>query len=136
MNKRYYKILHGFGPEDSIEIEESEVQKAYVAFLQKKDAVYSGGAIKGERIIEIKPDFHRTMGWNRGYSLGSDDFEELSQKGIDRKMQHFLAEAKDKVQYLISTNQLHLLGTNFELPKVSNTFSEEVKQLADSKRIK
>ena len=131
----FYKIIHGFGVEDYIQIEASELQKAYYCFLMKKDAVFSGGAIKGTQILEIKPDFHRIMKWNRGYKLQADDYEELSSKGIDRKAQHFMIEQKEKAQYLIETNQPQLLGTDFEVPKLENKISEEVKALGDSKRI-
>lgn len=104
----YYKIIHGFGVEDYIEIEASELQKAFYCFLEKKDAIFSGGAIRGANIHEIKPDYHRTMGWVRGYKLTGRDFEDMN--GIDRKLQHFLAKTKDVVQHLISTNQLQLIG--------------------------
>lgn len=106
----YYKIIHGFGVEDYIAIDETELQKAYYCFLEKKDSIFSGGAIKGSQILEIKPDFHRIMGWNRGHKLGADDYEELGQKGIDRKTQHFLSATKDVVQHLIETKQTHLIG--------------------------
>lgn len=133
--KTYYKILHGFNPEDYIEIEDTELQKAYYAFLQKKDAVFSGGAVRGGLIQTIKPDFHRTMGWNRGHKLGEDDFAELNQKGIDKKMQNLLSETKEKVQYLIKTNQTHLIGTNFELPKIDERISDDIKQLAEKMKV-
>lgn len=131
----FYKIIHGFGVEDYIQIEASELQKAYYCFLMKKDAVFSGGAIKGTQILEIKPDYHRAMNWNIGYKLGVDDYEELKRKGIDRKMTHFMLGEKEKVQYLIETNQPELLGKDFELPKLENKISDEVKALGDSKRI-
>ncbi len=106
----YYKIIHGFNPEDYIEIEPSEVQKAFYCFLEKKDSVFSGGAIRGSQIMEIKPDFHRAMGWNRGYKLNSEDFGELSEKGIDRKAQTFLARSKEVVEHLLKTGQPELIG--------------------------
>lgn len=108
--KIHYKILHGFSPEDYIEIEENEVQKAFGAFLQKKDAVFTGGAIRGNLIQAIKPDFHKTMGWNRGYKLDNFDYEELSQKGIDKKANDYLSACKDVVQGLIESKQEHLIG--------------------------
>lgn len=115
--KYYYKITHGFNAEDYIEINEQEVEKAFGAFLQKKDAVFSGGAIKGGMIQTIKPDFHRTMNWNRGYKLGEDDYAEISNKGIDRKMQNFISEIKERVQYLLSNKQENLIGKNIDLPE-------------------
>lgn len=136
----YYKIIHGFNIEDYIEIEESEVQKAFYCFLMKKDSVFSGGAVKGSLIQAIKPDFHRVMKWNRGYKLLSDDFEELANKGIDRKMQHFLSVEKEKVQYLIQSKQEHLIGTNFEVPKIEASnggeITKQIESVAEGMRIK
>lgn len=107
----FYKIIHGFSPEDYIEIGEKELQKAYYCFLMKKDSLFSGGSVKGNMIQEIKPDFHRIMGWNRGYKLEALDYEELAHKGIDRKCRQTMLEEKDTVQYLIETKQEKLIGS-------------------------
>ncbi len=131
----FYKINHGFSSEDYVEIDESEVAKAFYCFLEKKDSIFSGGAIRGSNIISIKPDFHRTMGWNRGHKMDEYDFAELKDKGVDRKMQMYLESEKEKVQYLVKTNQPHLIGTKFDLPKVQNPLSKEIKELAESKKI-
>ncbi len=112
--KYYYKLITGFAPEDYIQIEESELDKANYCFLEKKDTVYSGGAVRGSLINSIKPDFHRIMGWNRGHKLDSFDYEELSDKGIDRECNNRIGESKNKVDYLIQTKQLHLLGKSVE----------------------
>jgi len=129
----YYKIIHGYSAEDYIEINEDELEKAFYVFLTKKDAVFSGGAIKGNNILMIKPDYHRTMGWNRGYKLEDFDYAELSSKGIDRKMQGILENTKEKVRYLISTKQENLIGKDFKLPL--NPMSKETKQLSDKMKI-
>lgn len=126
----YYKIIHGFNPEDYIGIEESEVEKAYGAFLQKKDAVFSGGAIKAGLIQMIKPDFHKTMGWNRGHKLDEYDFAELSEKGIDRKMEHFLSTKEEKIRYLISTKQEHLIGKNLDMPELNTPKAKEISEFS------
>ena len=117
----YYKIIRGYNSEDYIEIDETELEKALMSFLTKKDAIYERGAVRGSEILAIQPDYHRTMGWNRGYKLGAEDFEELSQKGIDRKLQNILSEKKEKVQNLISGRQ----------DEKTLDYSEEVKNLAD-----
>lgn len=130
-----YKIIRGYNAEDYLEINENELEKAYYCFLEKKDSIFSGGAIKGSQILAIQPDFHKTMGWNRGYKLEVDDFAELSQKGIDKKMQKKLSEAKERVQYFISTNQTDLIGKNTEVPKINNEISEASKQLSDKYKI-
>jgi hypothetical protein len=112
----YYKIIRGYSAEDYIEIDSSELEKAYYCFLEKKDGVYSGGAVKGSEILAIQPDYHRIMGWNRGHKLDSYDYAELAEKGIDRKTRTALITTQDKVKYLIQTKQTHLIGQNVELP--------------------
>ena len=135
----YYKIIRGYGNEDYLEIEDSELEKAYYCFLEKKDSIFSGGAIKGSQILAIQPDFHKTMGWNRGYKLDEYDYADMNEKGIDRKLQNKLAEAKEKVQYLIETNQTHLIGKNADFPRIENSkekeISEAVKQLSDKMKV-
>ena len=130
-----FKIIHGYGPEDYIEIDQSEVQKAYYCFLGKKDSVFSGGAIRGANIQAIKPDYHRTMGWNKSYRLSPEDYDDMNRKGIDRKMQQFLIKEKEVVQYLIETGRHDQIGKGFEMPKIESPLSPEIKALAESKKV-
>ena len=132
----HFKIIRGYSAEDYISIDETELEKAFYSFLSKKDAIYSGGAVRGSEILAIQPDYHRTMGWNRGYKLGVDDYAELRQKGIDKKSQQQLADSKEKIHYLISTNQEQLVGRGFQMPKIENSISKSISDLAESKRIK
>jgi len=142
MYSKKYKIIRGYNAEDYIQIEESELEKAYYCFLNKKDSIYTGGAVKGSEIIAIQPDYHRTMGWNRGYKLGPDDYNELREKGIDRKMQLQLENTKDKVQYLIQTKQENLIGKNAQIPALEKgrEMPEDIKkisgEIADNFKIK
>lgn len=115
----YYKLIRGYGAEDYIEIGDDELEKAYGAFLMKKDSVYSGGAVRGSEIIAIQPDYHRTMGWNRGYKLGEFDYADLKSKGIENKMRNRIANVKDKVQYLIQSDKVDLIGKNLDIPELS-----------------
>lgn len=102
---KYYKIVFGYDAEDYIGIDETELKKAYYAFLAKKDAVYSGGAVRGAQITAIQPDYHRAMGWNRGWKLGPDDYAQLTEEGVDRAHTHYLNEVKEEVKALISSGQ-------------------------------
>lgn len=136
---KYFKIVWGYNAEDYVQIDETELEKAYYAHLTKKDAVFSGGSVSGDKIIAIKEDFHRAMGWNRGYKLSADDFAELSQKGIDRNYQKFLFKTKERVHYLIETKQTHLIGKNAVIPELEQPknggLNDEIKQLGDKFKI-
>jgi hypothetical protein len=118
MRNFYYKIIRGYSAEDYIEITEEELEKACYCFLMKKDSIYSGGAVKGSEILAIQPDYHRTMGWNRGYKLQVGDFRELNQTGVDRKMQIVIEKVKDKVQYLLKNNKEDLIGKGFNIQEL------------------
>ncbi len=97
---KYYKVVYGYDAEDYIQIDETELKKAIFAHMTGKNAAFSGGTITGGRIVAIQPDYHRAMGWNRGHKLGPLDYEELSEKKIDRQHMTFLADAKTEVQML------------------------------------
>lgn len=116
MKTYFFKIIRGYNLEDYIEIDHTELEKALYCFLEKKDAVYSGGAVRGREIIAIQPDYHRQMGWNRGYKLERNDFEELADKGLDKKLHHLIAATKEKVLYLVGAGKTDLIGKNVEIP--------------------
>lgn len=107
---RHYKIIRGYDAEAYIEIDETELEKAYYAFLHKKDGIYSGGAVRGSDILAIQPDYHRAMGWNRGYKLGPDDYAQLSSEGVNRDHMNFLVETKEMVNLLVRQNRPDLIG--------------------------
>jgi hypothetical protein len=126
----YYKLIRGYGVEDYIEIDEKELEKAYYCFLQKKDAIFSGGAIRGSQIMAIQPDYHKTMGWNRGYKLEALDYSDLREKGIDKKAQQQLETIKRRVIYLVENKKENLIGQNLEIPELDKPkFGEITKQL-------
>lgn len=126
---KHFKIIRGYNTEDYIEINETELEKAYGAFLMKKDGVYSGGAVRGSEIIAIQPDYHKTMGWNRGYKLGEDDYAELRRKKIDSDMKSMLSNMNIKVKYLLDSGQADLIGKDVVIPELENK-NEIVKELA------
>lgn len=111
----FFKLIRGYSAEDFISIDESELEKAQYCFLMKKDSIYSGGPVKGSEILAIQPDYHKTMGWNRGYKLEALDYAELAEKGLEKKAQLQLQACKERVLHLIKTNQEPLIGTNLRL---------------------
>jgi|GEM_PF-1855618 len=94
-----YKIILVTGYNDnqrhSISIEEAH--KAYYLFLNPtKRGIFSNGlAIVGKDINEIIPDWHGTMGWNRTHKLDTDDWNEITKYGIERKMKNTLTQARN-----------------------------------------
>ena len=135
MVKMKFKIMRGFGQDDFIPIDESELEKAIYCHMSRKDGAFSMGSINGSHISAVMPDFHGTMGWNYSYKLTPDDWDDIRSKGVDKKIQKFIEGANTKVQYLIETKQEHLIGKGFEMPKIDKGFSDEIKRLAESKRM-
>lgn len=127
--------MRGFGQEDFIPIDESELEKAIYCHMARKDGAFSMGSINGSHISAVMPDWHGSMGWNYAYKLGADDWDDIRSKGVDKKIQLLIEEAKSKVQYLIETKQENLIGTGFQMPKIESGFSDEIKRLAESKRM-
>lgn len=116
--KLYYKIETGYGSEEHIPIDADELEKAYGLFLLGGRAVFRLGAVDSKYIHAIVPDWHRIMGWAHDWKLGPDDFNELSDKGIDLKARELQNKIQEKVQYLIANKKENLIGTNTEIPEL------------------
>lgn len=137
--EHYYKILQGYEHERDIIIRENELERAYGLFMLGGRWIFSGGAVDGKNIQTIVEDYHSTMGWNKEYRLGTDDYEQLTQLGVDRKMRLVLEKAKEKVMYLINSNKQELIGKNVEILELKiphKEISQDTKSLVDKFRIK
>lgn len=111
---RYYRVYTGYT--EYIPIDSTEMEKAMHAFITGNPVALMDGATT--RIDRIVPDFHRAMGWNPTHKLDADDYTELRSKGIDQKYQAAIGKAKDKITYLMSTNQHHLIGKNVKIEEL------------------
>jgi hypothetical protein len=100
----YYKADTGYNR--SVTFGKDELEKVLYAFLTEKRVLLAdGSAIDGKYIQQISPDWHRIMGWSEGYRLGSDDLNELSDRGIDLAARDFQALTSDNVRHLIATGR-------------------------------
>lgn len=141
---RYFKIRIGYGTGEDhhVEIDETELEKAYLCFLTDAKAVFSGGPVRGKDIVSISEDWHRALGWNREHSMGPDDWHEVNERLPDYR--GILAAVKEKVTYLIKANRQDLIGQNVDIPDMSfgpkgaimpAELTGQVAALAESKRI-
>lgn len=139
---RYFIVKTGFGPNDQFSIDERDLKKAIYAQVNGSVAAFKDRTIRGTNIIEIREDWHREVGWNRGYELQPLDLEELQDKGIYRKYAGAVGEARDVVKYLIDSNQLHLLDkSNDEIkaltaPDRPKEITDGVANLTDKMKLK
>ena len=88
-----YKIKIGFGDDDFIVIDETELAMAMRAQVTGKVGIFKEGSISGNNILEIRPYYNRLMGWNREYKLTDEDYLEV---GTKRQKEHtlFLEDTK------------------------------------------
>ncbi len=80
---RYFKVQKGYGDDDYISIDETELRKAMIAQVKGQVAIFKEGTVAGNSIISILPDWNRTMGWKRDYKLVGEDYDHVGRKRID-----------------------------------------------------
>lgn len=121
---KYFKVIKGFRSDEFIPIDETELDKAIYAHMTGKVVAFNNGSINGSSINSVMPDWHKAMGWNYAHVMEVEDWDEIRSKGVERKYQGAIGESKEKVQYLMQTNQLHLLGK--EVPELDKKDSDTV----------
>ena len=101
MNNLKIKIITGFRQDQHYTINADEAHKAYYLFLHPEErGIFNNGvALIGKNIQGIEPDYNSTMGWNKGYELNADDWNDIRNKGVDRKLRDVLSLAKEVAQF-------------------------------------
>ena len=94
---KYFKIQKGFGIDDYITIDETEVAMARRAMITGKIADLKGGMVSGKIIQSITPDWNKIMGWNRDYKLTGEDYEQIGEKTVN-EYRNYLEEVKIAVE--------------------------------------
>ena len=112
---KYFKIKIGYEEDAYISIDQSELESALYVFLSDSKGIFKSGVVRGKDIISISEDWHKEMGWNKGYQMNEDDWADLEHKGILKEYAGIIGKTKEKIQYLISTNQQNLIGKNAEI---------------------
>ena len=133
MNKFYFKVYVDFTR--YIPIDETELEKALYAFQIGKPVIFENGA--ATRIESIIPDYNKANGWYSDYKPKDDDFAYIDQ--MKPKYVGYIGQIKEKIQYLLKTNQSNLIGQNVEVPELNqpkiNPVSEMTKKLAEGFKV-
>lgn len=117
---KFFKIQTGFGKTDYVQIDETEVAQAVRAQINGGVVITKNGTISGGMIKQILPDWNRVMGWKADNQLNGEDILEIGKKRHE-EYQNFLLNAK--------------LALEGKPPYVPSLVSNEVKKLAESKKI-
>lgn len=124
------KLIVGFRRDQEKSIDANEAHKAYYLFNhpQERGTFDNGFAIIGEEIREIEPDYQGTMGWNPTHVLDSDDHNELSKLGVDRKMRQIMSAAKEIAKFGV------LADLNVPLSKLMKEKYPQLGSMSDEPR--
>jgi len=106
---KYYRVKIGYGKDDFISVDETELERAIFAQGSGKVGVFKEGTVGGNHIMAIIPDYQRLMGWGRDYQLTGEDYDYVGKKER-REHENFLIETKHKIEQidgLTETRKLH-----------------------------
>lgn len=117
---KYFKVKIGYGADDFISVDETELRKAINAQVTGKVGIFNEGTVAGNSIISITPDFNREMGYHRDYKLTGEDYGHIGNKNIDDSRK------------LLESVRNEVLGIATKPPYIL----EESKKLADKLKIK
>lgn len=137
---KYFKIIYGYNEADYITINENELPKALVLFKEPNNrAVFENGAVRGQDIMRIVPDWHTDQGWNKGWKMTPDDFSDI--KHLESGYKKTYAQAELIADTAIKTGNREMLNKPFaealELtPKQEvNEITSGTKMLAEKMRM-
>lgn len=110
---KHFKIVYGYNEGDYIPITENELPKAFALFLEGKGrGIFANGAVRGQDLIRISPDWHAVMGWNRGYKMQTEDYAEI--KPLEIEYKSILSKAKEIAVYALEKDRRWLLSKPIE----------------------
>lgn len=115
---KHYRVIFGYGKDDFISIDETELRKAIIAQGTGRVVLLNEGSIAGNEIKRIIPDYQRDMGWNRDYQLTGEDYDHIG-----------LKKQREYIQFQRDT-ELEIEGKKVDKTERPKEISAAVKELA------
>ncbi len=129
----YWKVVFGYNESDYISIYKDELAKAIVLFMEGGKAVFEEGAIRGQDITRIVPDWHTEKGWNKGWKMTPNDYDHISQ--LERPYSEIYNSAKLLAETVIKENKRDLLNLPLETALQQIASPREQKQIDGLKKL-
>lgn len=127
--KKSFKIKIGYGADEYIAIEKSELAKAYHCFITEGKMITKDGyALRGKDIIRIEPNWNAIMGYTRDYKLKGEDYLHIGEERM-RYANLIMSKAKEIAHEAVQTNDVTVLST--ELKKENLLVTSNSKKLKD-----
>lgn len=82
---KHFRVKIGFGKDEFISIDETELRKALIGQIRGRDAVviFNEGSVTGNSILHVTPDFNRDLGYARDYILNAEDYGQIGAAKVD-----------------------------------------------------
>jgi hypothetical protein len=128
MKELRFKVRFGYTAMDRVSITDSELEKALYAQRFGIPVLLGGKQISGKEIKVIEPDYHYYTGWYESYVPNSGEDWLQIDRDCPPMLENIIRHKRERIDYLISSNQKHLIGKNVEIPELDKP-KEEVKQL-------
>lgn len=107
---KYFKIVYGYNEGDYLPITADELHKAFVVAMKGGSANFEAGFYRdrGKDTMRITEDWHRIMGWNRGYKMVEEDYAEI--RPLKEKYKETRRKGQLLAEYIIRENKTELLS--------------------------
>jgi hypothetical protein len=128
MKELRFKVKYGYTAMDRVSITDFELEKALYAQRFGIPVLLGGKQISGKEIKVIEPDYHYYTGWYESYVPNSGEDWLQIERDCPPMLENIIRHKRERIDYLISSNQKHLIGKNVEIPELDKP-KEEVKQL-------
>ena len=131
----YYRVKVGYRDDEFLSVSENELPKAQVLFLEGNGrALFDEGAIRGNDVMRILPDFHRARGWVRSWKMQDADYADIQH--LEKPYRDTYQLAENIAKEIIKQNRRELLSENKSLKELEEIVLRGLSGGEDIKKLK